>query len=504
MKEEDYKKIAEICDEILLAPDANLTTIAIPWLHVLNEHPQNQKKYAKLFEPGYTNSRKWMLQFLIESVKSVLGVLRTGKIKQTINGKRSVIFISHLLNELQVGNPTDFYFGDLPSELVKTGNPGLLLLLNHTELAPAGLAAKWDTSGGERAIFPGNLGFIREIKIRISMFKEACRLFKKGNREKDSFKRDVLIRAATEAVSSSSVHSLRMFHYMSALVKKTRAGSIAVTFEGHSWERIAFAGARRANPTITCIGYHHTIIFPRQHAALRNLPKPYQPDIVFTAGDYARNYFRRAYPAYVDVITLGMHRLKKEDIPSQKDFIIASPVCLVIPDGIITEVLYMFQFVLKAAMEEPGINFLLRLHPALPKEAFVAEYPEFAKLPSNIIFSEDDLQSDFKKSNWAIYRGSNAAIYATIAGLRPIYLARENELAIDCLFEFKTWKKTVSDVSDLLEVLRTDLKQVNREAYYEQSKEAVSKAKTYFMPVDSQVFLRSVLSENPGVKKSVT
>ena len=76
-------------------------------------------------------------------------------------------------------------------------------------------------------------------------------------------------------------------------------------------------------------------------------------------------------------------------------------------------------------------------------------------------------------------------------------------MAIDCLFEFKTWKETVSDVSDLLTILNTDINQNNREAYFIQSKEAVNKAKTYFMPVDSQMFLRTVLKKDRESKSSV-
>jgi hypothetical protein len=497
LNEEQYKKITEACDEILLAPDANLTTIAIPWLHVLNEHPENQKKYAKLFEPGYAHSKQWGLYFLIDSIKAVAGILRSAKSKHKITGKRSVIFISHLLNESQVGNPTDFYFGDLPSALVKTQLPGLLLLLNHTELNPAGLPEKWDSSGGERAISPQNLGFFKEVSIRVSLFREAYRLFRKRHKEIESFKRDVIIKAATEAISSSSVHALRMYHYIASLVKVSGAESIAVTYEGHSWERLAFAGARSSNAGVRCIGYHHTIIFPRQHAALRNLPGLYQPDIIFTAGDYARDYFRKAYPEYVDVLTLGMHRLKKETLLQKKNFADNThPVCLVIPDGIISEILYMFRFVIEAAGKEPDIYFLLRLHPAITKEFLLAEYAEFRALPENVIFSSHDLQSDFEQSNWALYRGSNAAIYATLAGLRPIYLMRENELGIDCLFELHTWKRMINTISALLAVLRKDIDEKNQGEWSLQSTDAIEQVKKYFMPVNDNVFIEHGLKRN--------
>lgn len=488
MNEEQYKKLCHVCDEILLSKEARLSTIAIPWLHVLNEHPGNIKKYVALFQKEHSVSKPAFLHFILQSIKSLARIRRIQSERPLISHNSPILFISHLLNSAQVGNPVDFYFGNLPRELLKSNIPNLVLLINHTELDTITLSKNWDVSSGERVFFPLNLGLIKECKIRFDLLIAACRLFQKGKKETDKFRRDVAFQAASEAMSSSSIFVLRMYHYIFSIVKSTNAKSIAVTFEGHSWERIVFAAARRANPSIRCIGYHHTIIFPRQHALLRNLSNEFQPDVILTAGDYASGHFKKAYPSDVDVATLGMHRLQKSE--QLKNGIVINkvmPTCLVIPDGFVSEVLYMFRLTLSAATEVPEINFLFRLHPSISRESFVDQYTEFSELPHNVSFSTNDIQTDFELSNWALYRGTNAVIYATIAGLRPIYLARENELEIDSLFELHTWKKTVSNVLEFVDILRNDLLKDKVDLEIE-SKDIIAKVKTYIMPVNNDVF----------------
>lgn len=487
MNEEQYKKLCRACDEILLSKEAGLSRIAIPWLHVLNEHPENIKKYVALFGKEHSVVKPAFLQFFLQSFKSLARISRIPK-RPSMSNNRPIVFISHLLNSAQVGNPVDFYFGNLPRELIKLNVPNLVLLINHTELDTSILSRSWDASAGERVFFPLNLSFIQECKIRIDLLMESFKLFRKGRKETDKFKKAVAFRAASEALTSSSIFALRMYYYIFSIVKSTNAKSIAVTFEGHSWERIVFAAARKGNSSICCIGYHHTIIFPRQHALLRNLPKEFQPDVILTAGDYASSHFKKAYPSNVNVATLGMHRLQTNDQSiNELNIKNITPTCLVIPDGILSEVLYMFRLTLSAANEVPEINFLFRLHPSISRESIVDQYREFKKLPNNVSFSVHDIQTDFELSNWALYRGTNAVIYATIAGLRPIYLAKEYELGIDSLFELHTWKKTVYNVPEFVDILREDLQKGKIDLEIE-SKDVIEKVKRYIMPVNNDVF----------------
>ena len=50
MTEEQYYRIADACDRLLRRSDAPLEWIAIPWLHVLSEHPVHLAPYIDLIE----------------------------------------------------------------------------------------------------------------------------------------------------------------------------------------------------------------------------------------------------------------------------------------------------------------------------------------------------------------------------------------------------------------------------------------------------------------------
>ena len=51
MNENEYKSICNACDQVLLSSEAKLETIAIPWLHIIREHPVFIKNYTELLQP---------------------------------------------------------------------------------------------------------------------------------------------------------------------------------------------------------------------------------------------------------------------------------------------------------------------------------------------------------------------------------------------------------------------------------------------------------------------
>ena len=82
---------------------------------------------------------------------------------------------------------------------------------------------------------------------------------------------------------------------------------------------------------------------------------------------------------------------------------------------------------------DQNINYTFRLHPIYKKKKeylmLIKQYKE------NITVSENDLNYDFKKNDFILYRGTAGVIDAVNFGLKPIYLKTENEISIDPLFE---------------------------------------------------------------------
>ena len=480
MTERDYNQLCAICDELLVTPDVTIERIANAWLHVLNEHPSNLANYSDLID-GLPGKRGVALKSaLIQLGQWVLGRKSAGAATEAASPV-DVMFVSHLLNEKQVGAAEDFYFGNAPEALAERGASACVVLKNNTKLVAKGLGARWPAQMARRIVLADTLCFRQELGLRQKLASEARCLDGGEHNELDS---RVRAEARRQTRSISSLSTLRFYYQILDLVTRLRPKAIVVTFEGHAWERLAFAAARQAMPGVVCVGYHHTILFPRQYAALRPLGGRFDPDVVLTSGTISERRFRAAYASRpVTVATMGIHRRQKEAGGRDPT---ASGACLVIPDGIISEVVFLFDFVLEAARQAPEIPFVLRLHPMVSRPALVQRYPRFGALPLNVTFSSAGIEEDFERTRCALYRGSNASIYAVIAGLRPFYVARENELPIDSLHQMKSWKKSVQTPAEFVAAARVDHAQDECERGREAA-EAVAFCRSYFMPINLNV-----------------
>jgi len=480
MTERDYDQLCTRCDELLVKPNVTIERVAIAWLHVLNEHPSNLAKYSDMIA-GLPTERGVALKAALIQLRQWVRGRKLGGAAAEAASPVDVIFVSHLLNEAQVGAAEDFYFGNAPEGLMEQGGAACVVLINNTKLAPKGLGARWPAQMARRIVLPDTLCFRQELGLRQKLAAEARSLGAGGHTEMDG---RVRTEARWQTRSISSLMTLRFYYQILDLMTRLRPKAMVVTHEGHAWERLAFAAARQIVPDAICVGYHHTILFPRQHAALRPLGGRFDPDVVLTAGTISERRFRAAYASRpVTVATMGIHRLQKK--AGVRD-LAASHACLVIPDGIITEIVFLFDFALEAARQAPEIPFVLRLHPMVSRPALVQRYPRFGALPQNVTFSSARIEKDFERTRCALYRGSNASIYAVIAGLRPFYVAREKEMAIDCLHQMQSWKKVVQTPAEFVVEARADGAQDELERRREAA-DAVAFCQSYFMPVNLNV-----------------
>lgn len=489
MKDKEFKSLIEICDRVLLDKEASIVTVSIPWLHILNEHPNSLPKYSELFNKSSFNELKWKLKY---SLVRILGFLRLIKFKRYNPLKfksKSTVIVSHLLNERQISSMDDFYFGNLHQNLTEEGVSSLMILLNHTTKGATEINAEFNTNQSGKSVVSNYLGFKTEWKIWKTLEHESAKFVSLAKQKQNDFERRFYFQCAYYTMSPPSFTALRFYTELKEIFKMTTPAKVISTFEGHSWERMVYLAAREANPNVICFGYHHTLMFQRQHSAKRILGKKYDPNYILTAGDITASYFQSAAIAKnCEVLSVGIHRRKSysnsisvDTLSKKKNY------CLVTPDGIISEILFMFDFAVKSALLNPNINFILRLHPLISSEELVEKYPRYGQLPENISFSTYSLENDFERSRWIFYRASSTAIYAVIEGLRPFYLAKKDEMSIDTLFELDSWKKILCSEDEVKPFFESDLKKSIPEIVSE-SKEAFDFCNNYFLPLKNQLF----------------
>jgi hypothetical protein len=490
LNDQQYRALCDECDRVLLGPDAGLERTSIAWLHVLNEHPANAVKYADLFDgPAVPASRaRAALISLAQWGRECLD-RRDSYSSQPIAPGLDVLIVSHLLNPAHAGTE-DFYFGGLPEQLAAAGLKVAVLLRDHTGLDPRRLAQKWQAGMAPRILLSRTLGAIGELGLRQRLSTEARHLRREAS-DSEGLRRRVLVRASQEALGYPTIATLRYHDQMLRILPALRPKAVVATYEGHAWERLTFSAARSILPGTRCLGYHHAILFPRQHAIKRTLGSAYDPDIVVTAGDVTRDVLAET-PGTV-AITVGTSRQDTPAAAPAAREVAGEPAsCLVIPDGTMEECLTILDFTLAAAAAAPEIRFIVRMHPVQPFEAVAARDTRLTNLPANVIRSDKTIEQDFGRCRWALYRGSGAAIRATAAGLRPFYVVRSGELSIDPLYRLASWRRVVVAAAEFAGQVRQDM-QAAPQVLQQEWEPAREFCRRYFLPLQPDRFRAAIV-----------
>ena len=470
MNEKQYEELCKLTDEVLQVPDATPVRVAIPWLHIIREHPVFLVDYEGLFTQD--NKFIYLVRTWRRSICNKLGLIRVLLISVILSDMLrwsevvdklaciDILFISHLMNRSQFNDKDDLYYSDLPQKLKQDGYIPLTVMLNHTKVLSTSLYDRQNSEKLQKVVFSKNLGFFYELKNIRRLWMESRSLKKSARLERHDLKKKILFQAAREALSPSSLHAMRLETLVRTLVEKTRTKVLIATHEGHAWERLAFYSARQANPVIKCIGYMQAPLFQRQHAVKRNLGKDYNPDMIFTSGPIQKKQLDSSLPKKIPVNVLGSRRCfdkkamshySRNELSMKNDI---QKACLVIPEGIESEIHLLFEFSLKCAWQYPHVNFIWRLHPLFSFEVLTARNRTYRSVPGNIELSDRELDIDLNRCNWVLYRGSSAVIQAVVAGLRPIYLHVPGQMRIDPLYELDEWKIEIETTKDFMSVLR--------------------------------------------------
>ena len=474
MNVKDYRYICKVCDKFLLNPNAKLSTIAISYLHVIREHPIFTEKYKKIFErinfflPKYFISLTRLLLLVIARFfKRFFLKSNDLEIFGKISERTDLVVVSHLINEKYLERKDDFYLGELQNNSKFLNKNILLVLLNHTNISEKLLSKRY----GKNVCIPKIiLGETLSIKNEFKNLKICIResislqnhIIPKNEKETNMIKV-----CSLEALSFSTLANLRIGDQIKKIVEKYKPKAILTTFEGHAYERIIYASARKINPLIKCLAFQHTRVFPLQHAMLRDLNVKYNPDIIFTSGKNSYSHIqKRKKNKKIKVEILGSPTFYKyQKSITEEDYIIkkgTQDFCIVMPEGYISETLTLFDFIIEAS-KNSSINFIFRLHPLINVTQLCYLRPKFkSEEYKNIIISNTNLDIDLSKSKWILYRGSTGVLRAIKRGIIPIYLKISNdELNIDPLFDLSDSKYEIQSIKDLNKIFnKTNYKKI--------------------------------------------
>lgn len=462
MTEQEYIELVAACDRLLRAPGTRLARVAIPVLHVINEHPGNLGPFRRLVRPDDAHTEAdpgrepEVPSGLAEPVRAVARAGRAlwrssrrhhrdGATWSADMSGTDVLIVSRLLTSKQLESTDDFYFGALQRQLADRGASSVILYMDHRPEGDLDPAGRIEASRGvlPRTIAPATEALIWAecARVRSDLRASAARS------SVDSIDSHVALLASRHATLETTVSNLRLHASVAAACRALRPRIVITLHEGDASERVIWSAARSNGSRPLCVGYQHTRLLRRAHAIRRSLNVAgidCDPDVILTLGEIPHATLA-ASPELesVRLITYGSHRRSAPDEPPpQRE---RRQHCLVLPDADEGECGILFDFAAACARSKPEMTFSLRPHPIMNVAALKSRHPALAVLPPNVSFSSGrSLEADCSGAGYCLYRGSSAVIHAVLAGVRPFYVSRPRELTFDTLHELQEWRETVT------------------------------------------------------------
>ncbi len=461
MNQRDYEELATTCDALLRSADTSLGRIALPVLHLINEHPTLLAAYGPLLaapsvRPASASDHSTAAPApatagaIVRRAMRALGRTaqrrpRAGATMRT--GKVDVLIVSHLSHPTQLQEEEDFYFGAMQRLLRERGATSVLALANHL---PEALTATLNDSAsapGMRTLLPNSLSLTAEMRVWAAGAAAGRALLNEAHRAHSPLYKALAHLAGRQALSGHAVRNLRLHYVIANLCRQLTPRIVITTYEGDASERLVWHAARQVRHRPLCVGYQHTSLRAHAHAIRRrvNAPGlPCDPDVVLTLGEITEAALAASEALRpVQLITYGTHRRPRAMLGASGSERV--PLCLVLPDGDPSECDILFRFAIDCARQMPAVSFLLRPHPASRFDATALHALSGNELPANVDLSaHGTLAQHCARARYCLYRGSSAVIEAVLAGLKPFYVARPNELSFDPLYQLGEWRETVT------------------------------------------------------------
>ncbi len=422
---------------------SNKNIFLSPWLYPNKFHPNN-------INYNYYNSKINFNKYNSKSSKIFNFIFNSGKMNlrnKNITQKK-YLFVSHFINKNHINE--DYYFNKI---INYQEDKSIILLRNHTNYENNKIEQYFNNSKIPRILMPKGYNFFLKLLFIKELIFTYFIVLSKIIFIKDETQKKILFDFCKLKNISQNILNLQYYSVIKKILNKNNFEKIFFTFEGHTWERYIVNAAKAYNKNIICVGYQFSVIINQKGMLTKSLGNNYDPDIICVSGEFGKKIMKNNFKSQVINIGNRIGEIPSIDFKNKK----LNTNCLVMPEGIMSECVLMYDFVYAASIINNKINFIIRFHDQFDTDYFLQNNKKYLSR-KNIIFSKSPLKEDFKRSTFCLYRGTSGIFEAMNYGLLPIYLDLISEFNIDPINSFKDNIKYVQEPEDLVNYIIRNLK----------------------------------------------
>ena len=262
------------------------------------------------------------------------------------------IILSHLVSYDHLNSNNDFYFGNLAEKLGR--KDVLFLLIDHIGFNKKKIKGNIN---GNYIILSKSSDFLDELKMFLMTFFKSF-YYQLFNSKLKIFNLTNIMR---------SIENQRISLKVKKILNNIKCNTFLFTFEGNPYEKLVCNEVRSIDRKIKRVGYQFSVLRKYQHSIYQNINKNYEPDLVFTIGNYNKKILKSKFKKRLKVHNTGFLKFRKikkfhnKNI-KKKDKKIR---ILVMPEGIPSEIKLFIKYCLNNIDKKIIYNF--RMHPIFKK-----------------------------------------------------------------------------------------------------------------------------------------
>ena len=453
----------------------------------------NSRKSLDLYSAWF--ARKALVPVLLRSIFSGLAVSlqsigvrnRTAeKAKQQI--RPDILFIGHLTNAEHLSSRYDMYYGDLPELCAGEGLSVQRLWINQTRKE---LTTDECKNAPDIPVLSRRLPMADELGMFFRLCWDAIRILRGStiglgieDSSASEIRRHRWFIAATH-MGHRTMSALRIASQLANFIQQTRPRVVLFTYEGQSWERVLCKLVNDKMQDVYMVGYQHSVLTPGLRNIDVRLGAGCDPDHILTAGRVTRAILLdKSHFNANEIDVLGSPKAINVENVKVQSF---SGTVLGVPEGQLSEVRIISEWLLAGARANGDVKFVLRLHPLTSKTDVLKHCPELKSAPKNFEISDAPLQEDLEAASWLLYRGSSIVLNALVKHVRPIYVDSDNSHVFTNIVDPSLkWCRIFQNADQLTAQINED--RINGGVASQTEAEALAKASKYgtdyFVPFD--------------------